>query len=168
MGGILRIALLIMAAGVLAGTMLNAAVAPVAPELTIPEPGKAAGETVPAGPSVTGCVVAGTLQCSEYGSRFRDTLMLVLVDEGGRFISSISDTNGSFALPVPCGGGFELRVEFADRGLSVGRIELPESPEGSVYTLEIRHSGSYLELVRDVRNGMDEDDITYRLVKPGD
>jgi len=123
------------------------------------------GEQAPA-PALPSCVVAGTVYCSEYGSRYRAPLSLVLVRGNERHVSSISDTNGSFAVPVPCGGEFEVRIEFGGKGLSVGSITLPESAGGTVFTLEIRHTGSYLEFVRDIREGITEDDITYRLLPP--
>ncbi len=160
-----RIALVLLAAIAacfLAWGASLAAIAPVSPEQAVPAPGRPSEEV----PALTGCVVAGTLQCSEYGSRFKDTLMLVLADGDERYSSSISDTDGSFALPVPCGRSFELLVQFRDRSMSLGRIELPEGREGAAYTLEMRHTGSYLELVRDVRNGINEDDIIYRLTEP--
>jgi len=139
----------------------SAAVEPVSP--VIPPAGS---EQAPA-PASPSCVVAGTVYCSEYGSRYREPLRLVLVRGNERHESSISDTNGSFAVPVPCGGEFEVRIEFGKKGIPVGSITLPESAGGTVFTLEIRHTGSYLEFVRDIREGLTEDDITYRLLPPG-
>lgn len=138
------------------------------PEPAVPAPGKPAQQVPAERLSAPECVVAGTLLCSEYGSRFKDTLMLVLVDGRDRYTSSISDTDGSFALLVPCGRSYELRVEFKDKAMSIGRIALPDAADGTVYNLELRHTGSYLELVRDVRNGVKEDDIIYRLTVPKD
>jgi hypothetical protein len=140
--------------------MAIAAVEPVAP--VIPP----ANEEQPPAPPAPTCVVAGTVYCSEYGSRYRESLRLVLVRGAERYESTISDTNGSFAVSIPCGGRFDVRIEFEDKGMAVGSITLPDSPQGTVFGLEIKHTGSYLEFVRDIREGVKEDDIIYKLELP--
>lgn len=118
-------------------------------------------ETTP--PEVPECVITGHVLCSEYGSRFDDLLELVFVSGDDRYSSGVSDTDGTFALLVPCGRTYVLRVEFDGKGFDVGDVAVPEVSAGTLYRMEVVHTGSYLELVRDVRNGIIEDDITFKL-----
>ena len=114
-------------------------------------------------PEIPECVITGRLLCSEYGSRFNDLLELVFVSGDERYSAGVSDTDGTFAMLVPCGRTYVLRVEFDGKGYGVGDIVVPVASAGTLYRMEVVHTGSYLELVRDVRNEIIEDDISFKL-----
>lgn len=139
----------------------------------VPKPaiGAADAATPPdAGPpatSLSDCAVAGRVYCSEYGSRFKELLEIVFTCGDERYAGGISDTDGTFAVTLPCGRTYRLGVEFAGTGYQVGDIAIPDADTGQFYRLEVIHNGSYLEFIRDVRNGIVEDDINYMLYLPG-
>lgn len=121
----------------------------------------------PPTPSLADCAVAGRVYCSEYGSRFKELLEIVFTCGDERYSGGISDTDGTFAVTLPCGRTYRLGVEFTGNGYQVGEIAIPGADTGQFYRLEVVHNGSYLEFIRDVRNGIVEDDINYMLYLPG-
>jgi len=107
---------------------------------------------VKAEPARKTCHLTGTVLCSEYGTRFKEDAQLVFITGGERFAAKVDQDTGAFNVELPCGVACEMRLEYADNGFSMGKLELSGGPEEH-YMLEIYYPGSMLELVMEARRG---------------
>ena len=106
-------------------------------------------------PKPATCPVKGVLHCSEYGSRYKEPVLVVFVDaEGDKYNAAVNDKDGGFETLVPAGSSLKLLVEFQGKGIEIGRYDAPKvckpDPEPAI---DIYHPGSMLELIWEVRDG---------------
>jgi hypothetical protein len=123
--------------------------APAAPAVKKPS-GEAHKPAKKAGPI---CLVRGRLYCSEYGTRYKEPVMVVFVDGDDRFGSPVSEKDGAFEAGLPCGASYTMRVEFKGKGADIGTLDVPPKSEGGFKKyIELHHPGSELELVWEIRD----------------
>ena len=125
--------------------------APAEPSAVMPEPAPVPYPDKK--PSVT-CAVRGRLFCSEYGTRYKEPVMLVFVDGEKRYPVPFGEIDGGFEAHLPCAESYTMRIEFQGRGFEIGRLEVPPKTGGGFRKfIEIYHPGSILELIWEIRDG---------------
>jgi|GEM_PF-4390238 len=104
------------------------------------------------GPS---CTVRGRLFCSEYGSRYKEPVAIVFNDGDDSYSTPAGEIDGSFAVSLPCGAVYTMRIEFQGKGFDTGQLAVPDKVEGGIFNkfIEIYHPGSLLELIWEIRDG---------------
>ncbi len=113
----------------------------------------APGRASLAASAVPVCHVSGRVYCSEYGTRYKEPVEVVLVCNGTRYRAPLGEVDGSFKTEVPVGAAYELRVEFSGNGFTLGHLDLTKDVSECGKTIEIYHPGSMLELVWEARAG---------------
>ena len=98
------------------------------------------------------CKVSGTLQCSEYGTRYRDPVYIVFDDGDDSYRAPVSEKDGAFEAAIPLGETYSVRVQFKDKSAEIVKLDCPLAEADTAKTVEIYYSGSELELVYDLRD----------------
>ena len=98
------------------------------------------------------CRISGTLQCSEYGTRYRDPVYIVFDDGDDSYRAPVSEKDGSFEAALPLGETYSVRVQFRDKFAEVAKLDCPLAEADTSKTVEMYYSGSELELVYDLRD----------------
>lgn len=100
------------------------------------------------------CRITGRVLCSEYGTRYKEPVVIVFVDGDEKYPSPMGEVDGSFQADLPANSSYTIRMEFKEKGFDIGRMDIPEQKEsGCSRNIEITHPGSMLELVWEIRDG---------------
>jgi hypothetical protein len=104
--------------------------------------------------SAYACRITGRVLCSEYGTRYKEPVVIVFVGEDYKYPAPLGEVDGSFQADLPANSSYAIRMEFKDKGFDIGRLDIPELKEaGCSRKVEITHPGSMLELVWEIRDG---------------
>jgi len=100
------------------------------------------------------CHINGRVLCSEYGTRYKEPVVIVFVDGDDKYPAPLGEVDGSFQADLPANSSYTIRMEFKEKGYEIGRMDIPEMKEaGCSKKIEITHPGSMLELVWEIRDG---------------
>ena len=97
------------------------------------------------------CKVDGKLNCSEYGYRYQEPLLVVFQDPEDRYTCPVSEKDGGFSVDLPA-GTFTIRVEFQGKGFDTGSLTVPLDCVSCAKDVQLYQSGSMLELVWQIRD----------------
>ncbi len=92
--------------------------------------------------------------CSEYGTRYKEQVVVVFVDGDEKYHAPLGEVDGSFQADLPANSSYTIRMEFKEKGYEIGHLAIPDIKEaGCSKKVEITHPGSMLELVWEIRDG---------------
>jgi len=111
--------------------------------------------------------ITGMINCTEYGTPYKDSPQLILEGTTNKYYTQISSTDGTFYIEAPCGASYKLRVKFCSRSFGFGTMEVPAcTPEGLDLLLQVHYPGSMLEMVHWAESGRGVEGITFELSNP--
>jgi len=100
------------------------------------------------------CRITGRVLCSEYGTRYKEPVVIVFVDGDNKVTAPLGEVDGSFQADLPANSSYTIRMEFKEKGYDIGRLDIPDIKEaGCTKRIDITHPGSMLELVWEIRDG---------------
>jgi hypothetical protein len=100
------------------------------------------------------CHINGRVLCSEYGTRYKEQVVIVFVDGNDKYSAPLGEVDGSFQADLPANSSYAIRMEFKEKSYEIGRMDIPEMKDtGCTKKIEITHPGSMLELVWEIRDG---------------
>jgi hypothetical protein len=100
------------------------------------------------------CRITGRVLCSEYGTRYKEPVVIVFVGEDYKYPAPLGEVDGGFQAELPANSSYAIRMEFKDKGFDIGSMDIPDIKEaGCSRKVEITHPGSMLELVWEIRDG---------------
>ena len=114
------------------------------------------------------CHINGRVLCSEYGTRYKEPVVIVFVDGDEKYPSPLGEVDGSFQADLPANSSYTIRMEFQEKGYDIGRLDITDIKEaGCSKKIEITHPGSMLELVWEIRDGQGPNiDVRVKDEKP--
>lgn len=100
------------------------------------------------------CRITGRVLCSEYGTRYKEPVVIVFVGEDYKYPAPLGEVDGSFQADLPANSSYTMRMEFKDKGFGIGKLDIPDiKVAGCSRKIDITHPGSMLELVWEIRDG---------------
>ena len=114
------------------------------------------------------CHINGRVLCSEYGTRYKEPVVIVFVDGDEKHPAPLGEVDGSFQADLPANSSYTIRMEFKEKGYDIGHLDITDIKEaGCSKRIEITHPGSMLELVWEIRDGQGPNiDLQFKDEKP--